>query len=72
MPLTAVEIVAAPSSSQSASAPFIDPVGAPDLSNIPSGGPKRGHGGPRREAAKETKGGKGKKKVKGSLEMQKL
>ena len=50
---------------------MIQPVGAPDLTDIPCGGPKRGHGGPRREAAQKEKT-KGKKKSKGSVEMQKL
>ena len=51
---------------------MIEPVGAPDLSAIPPGGPKRGRGGAR--ALKDAAGGgnKGKKGGKKDLELQRL
>ncbi|KAH9495674.1 Disintegrin and metalloproteinase domain-containing protein 10 [Bulinus truncatus] len=63
-----VSPIPAPSSS---SAPLLTEVSrAPDLSTIPSGGPKRGHGGARKKEPE--KPSKGKKKVKNTVELQRL
>ncbi|GFR81910.1 disintegrin and metalloproteinase domain-containing protein 10 [Elysia marginata] len=71
-PLTSVEIVGAPSSSSSPAAPMIEPVGAPDLSAIPPGGPKRGRGGARALKDAASAGNKGKKGGKKDVELQRL
>lgn len=63
-----VSPIPAPSSS---SAPLLtDTARAPDLTSIPSGGPKRGHGGARKKEPE--KAGKGKKKMKNTVELQRL
>lgn len=49
---------------------MIEPVRAPSMTSIPTGGPKRGHGGQRNKG--EAKVGKGKKKGKNIVEMQRL
>ncbi|CAL1539677.1 unnamed protein product, partial [Lymnaea stagnalis] len=68
LPLTPIERIAPASSSSSPL--LIEPVRAPDLTTIPSGGPKRGHGGARKKEPE--KGAKGKKKGKATVEMQRL